>query len=94
MKPASELFAEFPHETWWGGHLPEKCRRCRLEAWLREADSEKMPDWFENTLKDLFPNAEAWPTKVNAHWLKVGLSRLWRKVRRDLLGTTRSEGKK
>ena len=40
MKPASELFAEFPHETWWGGHLPEKCRRCRLEAWLREADKE------------------------------------------------------
>ena len=40
MKPASELFAEFPHETWWGGHLPEKCRRCRLQAWLREADSE------------------------------------------------------
>ena len=70
MKPLSELFAEFPHETWWGGHLPEKCRRCRLEAWLRKAEEwrleKKYQRGFHNDMRS-------------------------RDVRRELLGTTRTE---
>ena len=93
MKPLSELVKEWkkgPH-VYYSGRMTAVNE---LQAWLREADSEEMPDWFENTLKYLFPNAEYQPTKVNAHWLKVGLNRLWRKVRHNLLGTTRTEGEK
>ena len=40
MKPLSEFLEEFPHENWWGEHDPKRCRRCKLQAWLREADKE------------------------------------------------------
>ena len=54
-----------------------------LQAWLREADSEEMPDWFEKAILKLFPDT----------MYRLGTA-LWRKIRRNLLGTTRTEGEK
>ena len=55
-----------------------------LEAWLREADTEEMPDWFEKALLKLFPD--------EMYRFMLGTA-LWRRVRLNLLGTTQ-EGKK
>lgn len=91
MKPLSELVKELSENV--AAHGCEVCGECHVEqtfteelqAWLREADSAEPPKWFDYELLSLF--------RDNEYLFKKGGS-LWQAVRQNLLGTTRTEGKK
>jgi hypothetical protein len=88
MKPLSELVKEWrldSEKLSGDARLVNQGCADELQAWLREADSEEMPDWFEKALLKLFPD--------EMYRFMLGTA-LWRKVRLNLLGTTRQEGAK
>ena len=82
MKPLSEFLEEFPHENWWGEHDPKRCRRCKLQAWLREADKHVALRIIRAVPPALTPLRLDASNKAYEH------------VREELLGTTRTEGGK
>jgi hypothetical protein len=88
MKPLSELVKEWRIDgeklsLSSDAALMNQANADELQAWLREADTDTPPKWFEKALLNLFRDNEYLFTKGRT---------LWQAIRRELLGTTRTEG--